>query len=137
VICLDTNAVSVAINLREPRVRAKLEQALRNGIAVGIPAIVLFELWHGISKSAQRAANVKRLAAFLALGLEQWPFDDKDAQDAGEIRASLERAGTSIGPYDVLIAAQARRRGALLVTANAREFARVPGLKCEDWSLDA
>jgi hypothetical protein len=42
------------------------------------------------------------------------------------IRAALERAGTPIGPYDVLVAAQARRRDALLVTANQREFARVP-----------
>ena len=37
-------------------------------------------------------------------------------------------------PYDVLIAGQARRRGAMLVTANEREFARVPGLRMEDWA---
>jgi predicted nucleic acid-binding protein len=42
-------------------------------------------------------------------------------REAGNIRGALERAGTPIGPYDVLIAAQARRRGATLVTANARE----------------
>jgi tRNA(fMet)-specific endonuclease VapC len=45
-----------------------------------------------------------------------------------------ERAGTPIGPYDVLVAAHARRRGALLVTANEREFARVSGLRIEDWA---
>ena len=50
--------------------------------------------------------------------------------EAGDIiRAALAKAGKPIGPYDVLIAAQARRRGATLVTANRREFARVPGLK--------
>ena len=58
----------------------------------------------------------------------------EDAEEAGNIRAALERAGKPIGPYDVLIAAQARRRGATLVTANEREFARVPGLKTEDWA---
>jgi len=42
--------------------------------------------------------------------------------------ARIWRARAPIGPYDCLIAAQARRRGATLVTANAREFARVPGL---------
>ena len=136
-ICLDTNAAIAAMNLGEPSVRAKLEQALDDGITVGISTVALFELWHGISKSTRRANNVKQLTAFLALGLEQWPFDAKDAEDAGDIRASLERAGRTIGPYDVLIAAQARRRGALLVTANSREFARVPGLKFEDWSLDS
>ena len=57
-----------------------------------------------------------------------------DAREAGDIRAALERTGTPIGPYDVLIAAQARRRGAMLATANVREFARVPGLRLVDWS---
>ncbi|WP_164163056.1 PIN domain-containing protein, partial [Stenotrophomonas maltophilia] len=50
-----------------------------------------------------------------------------DAAHAGDIRATLEAAGTPIGAYDCLIAAQARRRGATLVTANSREFARVTG----------
>ena len=54
--------------------------------------------------------------------------------DAGDIRVTLERAGAPIGPFDILIAAQARRRGALLVTANGREFGRVPGLRFDDWA---
>jgi tRNA(fMet)-specific endonuclease VapC len=136
-ICLDTNAAIAAINLRESRVRARLERALDDGITVGISTIVLYELWHGISKSTRRANNIKQLAAFLALGLQQWPFDAADAEDAGDIRASLERTGKAIGPYDVLIAAQARRRGAVLVTADSQEFARVPGLKTENWRLES
>lgn len=63
-----------------------------------------------------------------------WPFEPEDAEEAGEIRAELERAGTPIGPHDVLIAAQARRRSALLVTANTTEFIRVPRLRIADWS---
>jgi tRNA(fMet)-specific endonuclease VapC len=47
----------------------------------------------------------------------------------------LERAGTPIGPYDLLIAAQALRSGSTLVTANVREFRRVPGLAVEDWTV--
>jgi tRNA(fMet)-specific endonuclease VapC len=62
-------------------------------------------------------------------------FDAMDAQEAGDIRARLRRAGTPIGPDDILIAAQARRRNALLVTANTREFAQVPGLRIEDWAV--
>ncbi|MBI4184725.1 MAG: hypothetical protein HY521_12095 [Proteobacteria bacterium] len=57
-----------------------------------------------------------------------------DAAAAGELRATLEKAGTPVGAYDLLIAAQALTRGATLVSANAREFARVPGLKCQDWA---
>jgi tRNA(fMet)-specific endonuclease VapC len=56
-------------------------------------------------------------------------------QEASDIRAALERKGTPIGAYDVLVAAQVRRRHALLVTAHGREFWRVPGLECEDWGL--
>jgi tRNA(fMet)-specific endonuclease VapC len=137
VICLDTNAAIAAMNLRQPAVRAKLERALQDGVTVGVSTIALFELCYGISKSTRRADNIRQLAAFLGLGLEQWAFEPADAQDAGDIRTSLERAGTAIGPYDLLIAAQARRRSAVLITANSREFARVPGLKFEDWSVDS
>jgi tRNA(fMet)-specific endonuclease VapC len=69
-----------------------------------------------------------------AAGKSLWPFEPDDAVVAGDIRAELERAGTPIGPYDILIAAQARRRGAVLITANRGEFARVSGLRTEDWA---
>jgi tRNA(fMet)-specific endonuclease VapC len=74
------------------------------------------------------------LSAFLALDVTPWPFDAADAEEAGDIRAALERAGTPIGAYDILIAGQARRRGAVLVTANTAEFRCVPGLRIEDWA---
>ena len=68
------------------------------------------------------------------LGIDVLPFEAEDAAHAGDIRAELEKAGTPIGHYDYLIAAQARRRGAALVTLNRREFERVPGLIVVDWS---
>jgi tRNA(fMet)-specific endonuclease VapC len=95
---------------------------------------VLFELRYGAAKSARPARNAQRITDFLAGPIEILPFESGDAEEAGDIRAALERAGTPIGPYDVLVAAQARWRDALLVTANGREFARVPRLKLEDWA---
>jgi tRNA(fMet)-specific endonuclease VapC len=133
-ICLDTNIVIAAINQRRPAVRRRLEVALIYGIEIGIPAIVLYELWYGIKKSTRPDANAALLAAFLTLDLTPWPFGPGDAEEAGDIRAILERAGTPIGPHDLLIAGQARRRSAVLVTANTGEFARVPGLVTEDWA---
>jgi tRNA(fMet)-specific endonuclease VapC len=133
-IGLDTNIVIADINNRVPQVRTRLVQTLADGTAVGIPTIVLFELRYGIAKSQRQADNAADLADFLSLDITPWPFDAEDAQEAGDIRAALQRAGTPIGPYDILIAAQARRRGATLVTANAREFSRVPGLRTEDWA---
>ncbi|HTT84875.1 MAG TPA: PIN domain-containing protein [Rhizomicrobium sp.] len=133
-ICLDTNAVIAAINGKIPGVRRKLETALVRHVAIAISVIVLYELSYGIRKSARAEANAAALTAFLALGLTIWPFEPEDAQEAGEIRFALERAGRPIGPYDTLIAAQARRRDAILVTANADEFARVAGLRTENWA---
>jgi len=133
-ICLDTNAVIMAINRRKPAVRQRLEAALAAGTTVGVPTVVLFEVRHGIAKSARPKDNTAILAAFLASEVVRWPFEQEDAAEAGEIRATLERSGTPIGPYDLLIAAQARRRGAVLVTADTGEFLRVPGLAVEDWA---
>jgi tRNA(fMet)-specific endonuclease VapC len=133
-ICLDTNAVIAAVNQRKPSVRRRLEQALVDRVTVGIPTVVLYEMWYGIRKSMRPQANREVLANFLALDVSLWPFESEDAEEAGDIRVALERAGTPIGPYDILIAAQARRRSAVLITANEREFARVPGLKTEDWA---
>jgi len=133
-ICLDTNAVIAAINHRAPEVRRRLEAALIGGETIGLPAIVLHELWCGVRKSIRPDANTIALNTFLTLAVTPWSFEPEDAEEAGDICAALERAGTPIGPYDVLIAAQARRRGAVLVTANTGEFARVPGLRTEDWT---
>jgi tRNA(fMet)-specific endonuclease VapC len=133
-ISLDTNAVVAAINRRRPEIRQRVETALALGRPIVMSAIVIHELHYGIAKSERPEANLARLSAFMALGILPWPFEPEDAWEAGEIRAVLERAGTPIGPYDLLIAGQARRRGATLVTANEREFARVPGLKTENWA---
>ena len=133
-ICLDTNAVIVSMNNPASRVRARLDQALRSRIVVWVSSIVLFELWFGIAKSRRRQYNIDTIETFLAGPIQVLNFDADDAREAGDIRASLQRAGTPIGAYDILIAAQARRRGATLITANEREFSLVPGLKTQDWA---
>lgn len=134
-ISLDTNAVIAAINPGLTPVRERIAEALGRGRPVAVSSIVLFELRYGIAKSARRAHNEAKFAEFMTGQVEALDFDSGDAEEAGEIRAALERAGTPIGYYDLLIAAQARRRDAVLVTANTREFALVPGLKFEDWTV--
>ena len=89
---------------------------------------------YGVSKSSRTTENSARLEAFLAGPLEMIAFDDDDSRVGGQIRAQLERAGTPIGAYDTLIAAQAVRRNAILVTANVNEFERIAGLRVEDWT---
>ncbi len=88
----------------------------------------------GIANSARRSSNERNLEIFLATPIETPAFDQVDAVEAADVRLFLKSKGTPIGPYDILIAAQARRRGAALATANVREFRRVPRLSVEDWA---
>jgi tRNA(fMet)-specific endonuclease VapC len=133
-ISLDTNAVIAALKDRESPVRGRIEAAIASGETLAISSIVLFELRYGAVKSVRPERNLQRIADFLAGPSEILPFEPADAEEAGDIRAALEHVGMPIGPYDTLLAGQARRHDALLVTANEREFARVPRLKFEDWS---
>ncbi len=133
-ICLDTNVVISLINRRNPTVRDRFEAQMALGAPIVLPAICLFEMRYGHAKSHRRAASDRQLDLFLARGISVAAFDAEDAAHAWEIRAHLEANGAPIGAYDTLIAAQARRRGATLVTANTREFERVPGLLVMDWA---
>lgn len=133
-ICLDTNTVIAIFNNAAKGVEVQLRAVLGGAEPVAISSLVLFELWYGAVKSARPERNADRIKDFLAAPIQVLSFESEDGREAGEIRAALERLGTPIGPYDLLIAAQARRRGATLVTANAREFKRVPRLKTEDWT---
>ena len=132
--CLDTNIIIFAINRRRPEFAARISEELRAWRTLMVPAIVRFELEYGLAKSQRREANRAILATLLARGFEQPAFDLDDAAEASDIRAALEAKCAPIGPYDLLIAAQARRRGAALVTLNRREFERVHGLMVTDWA---
>ncbi len=131
---LDTNACIALINGTTPGVRQRFQRAIAKDRTVLLSSVAVYELWYGVAKSQQREKNAQRLETFLAGPMEWAHLDADDAREAVDVRAELERAGKPIGAYDVLLAGQARRRGAILVTANAREFARVVGLTSEDWS---
>ena len=131
---LDTNACIALIDGTPKDVRRRFQRAIAKEATMLVSSVVAFELWYGVAKSQRKEANTQRLQAFLAGPLEWTVFDEEDAREAGVVRAQLEIAGTPIGAYDVLIAGQARRRGATLVTSKVGEFDRVAGLKCEDWA---
>jgi tRNA(fMet)-specific endonuclease VapC len=99
----------------------------------GIPVIVAAELWTGVKKNlSTHPQQAKRLEAFLSF-FSLADFNLDAALHYADIRAALEATGNSIGPLDLLIAAQARSLGATLVTTNASEFKRVKGLKVLVW----
>ena len=131
---LDTNACVALINGTPKDVRRRFQRAVAKEAVILVSSVVAFELWSGAAKSQRKEANTQRLEAFLAGPMDWTPFDDDDAREAGMVRAELEIHGKPIGAYDVLLAGQARRHGATLVTSNAKAFGRVAGLKWEDWA---
>ena len=98
---------------------------------VGIPAVVLYELEFGITRS--RSLERRRGLEVLVQLVRILPFDAASARCAAGARAQLEALGTPIGPLDTLIAGTALAHSATLVTHNTREFSRVPGLSIVDW----
>ncbi|HZM95909.1 MAG TPA: type II toxin-antitoxin system VapC family toxin [Vicinamibacterales bacterium] len=131
---LDTNVCIALINGTEINVRRRFKRAVARESMILLSSIVAFELWYGVAKSQRKDSNTQRLETFLGGPLEWALFDEDDARAAGTIRAELEIVGRPVGAYDVLLAGQARRRGATLVTSDTKEFARVQGLKWEDWA---
>jgi len=128
-ILLDTNICIYIINAKPPAVLARFQQ-YRLG-EIGLSSVVAAELALGVAKSGS-ARNRQALEMFLA-PLTLLPFDAAAVWAYGDLRADLERRGTPIGSLDTMIAAHALSQHALLVTNNTREFARVPGLRIENW----
>jgi tRNA(fMet)-specific endonuclease VapC len=131
---LDTNVCIALINAKEHVVRDNFDSARATAKSIHVSSIAEFELWYGVGKSVQRERNAERLRTFFRGPLQVLDFDSEDAEAAGLIRATLEARGRPIGPYDLLIAAQALRRHLTLVTANHAEFSRIKELEWIDWT---
>jgi tRNA(fMet)-specific endonuclease VapC len=126
---LDTDTVIALLRGHEKLAQKARTHPVRS---LAISAITLYELRVGVEKSRDHEKNRRALDDALA-PFALAPFEDTAAREAARIRAILEKRGRGIGPYDTLIAGQALSLGMTLVTANTREFARVPGLKLENW----
>jgi tRNA(fMet)-specific endonuclease VapC len=99
---------------------------------VGLSCMTLGELAFGAAKSGRREQAHNALTEFL-LALEVAAFDADAARTYGDVRARLAKHGQPIGPLDTIIGAHALALDVILVTHNTREFARIEGLRVEDW----
>ncbi len=126
---LDTNIIIYAIKNRPQSLREKFNR-LQDRMAIS--SITWGELIYGVERSAQPERNLADIESMTAR-LEVIPFDQSAANHFGRIRSALHRVGTPVGPYDMMLAAQARARALILVTNNTQEFTRVPGLMLENW----
>ena len=127
---IDTNICVEILRGTSPRVAPKFRAAMSSGVAVS--AITAAELYYGVAKSSQPEKNRHDVENLLG-SLNVIPFSGRAVEAYGLIRNYLSRRGIIIGPYDLLIAAQAIAENAVLVTNNTREFSRIPTLALEDW----
>ena len=127
---LDTNICIFIKNRKPPNVLEKLRSVLEQ--TVYLSSITVAELQYGVYNSQNIEKNRISLTEFLA-PFEIIDFGNTDAEHFGIIRSQLKKEGNLIGPYDMLIAAQAVARNLILVTNNTNEFIRIKNLKLEDW----
>jgi len=129
----DTNVFSRYLRGEDERVKEKLETNLR---FCRLSSVVLSELEYGAAKRPDLPMLRTRVARLRAIIADEASYTCADAMYYGAVRAHLARLKPNalpIGPYDLMLAAQALRLGAVLVTHNTAEFARVPHLAVEDW----
>jgi tRNA(fMet)-specific endonuclease VapC len=133
VILLDTN-ICIAVLKNERRVQA---QMVRYTGRLYLPFMVSAELWFGIEKLARLGRDVEadreRIEEFHRRVDGVLGLSGAHIQEYARLRAQLEVEGKPISPNDTWIAAQAIAEDAVLVSANTREFKRVPGLRLENW----
>ncbi|WP_170304399.1 type II toxin-antitoxin system tRNA(fMet)-specific endonuclease VapC [Mariprofundus erugo] len=126
---LDTNIVIYTIKNRPAHVRDTFK--LHDG-QMCISSVTFGELVYGAERSSQPERNLADIQGLVAR-LEIVPFDEHATEHFGQLRAELYNIGQPIGPYDMMIAGHARSMGLILVTNNEKEFARVPGLRLQNW----
>lgn len=126
----DTNAISAYMR-GSNQVLVERMQAAFVSDSLRLSVLVLAEREFGVIKGGNPAQRRKLQALEQLLTVE--PFVREDARRYSNLRHQLESRGQGIGPFDTLIAAQALRLGATVVTRNTREFGRISELLVENW----
>jgi len=127
---LDTNIASYIIKCNFPAVRRRL---VRHPMAeIAISSVTEGELCYGVARRAE-ATRLRTVVDEFLLAVTILPWDSDAARHYGQLRATLERKGQTMGGLDMMIAAHALASALILVT-NDRAFGRVKGLKVQDWT---
>lgn len=127
---LDTD-ICISIMKGNPKTLEYLSQTPRESLFVS--TVSIYELFTGVAKCSRPSTEQSKVEKLISC-MQVVSFESDSAKLAAVIRANLESRGEMIGPYDVLIAAQAVARSLSIVTRNVREFALVETLKIVDWT---
>jgi tRNA(fMet)-specific endonuclease VapC len=126
---LDTNTC-IALMRGHPKTVQRMAAVPPGECAIS--TITAYELFTGVEKCSQPAQERDKVDLLLQT-VHEIAFESAASKESARIRALLESQGQPIGPYDLLLAGQALAAAMTLVTANTREFGRVPGLNLADW----
>ena len=126
---LDTNILSDLVRYPQGLIAQKISSVGERSICTSI--IVVSELRFGAKKLGSKQLTTQLNTILSAIDI--LPLEEPADHCYGELRTHLEKHGTPIGPNDMLIAAHALMLDCIVVTANEREFSRVPKLKVENW----
>lgn len=127
---LDTCVISDFIK-GELGTQSRIKHMLPADIIISV--VTVMELRYGLLLNPQRTQRMEPIINRLLDSITILPLNISESEKAAEIRAVLKTQGQPIGAYDVLIAATALQHQLIMVTANQREFDRVPGLETENW----
>lgn len=126
---------SILIEAERRRLSLSEHVAARGNEEAFVSVITASELLHGVHRAVDANQRAKR-SAFVEALLERFPVLEIDAITArahGQLWAQLASTGQVIGAHDLWLAATCVAHGLVMVTANSREFQRVPGLRVETW----
>lgn len=130
---------SILIEAERGRLTLASHVARRSEEESFLSVVTASELLHGVHRAATPARRANR-SAFVEGVLERFPLLEIDLATArahARVWADLAATGSMIGPHDLWLAASCIAHGLTMVTANVREFERVPGLDVEVWRDEA
>lgn len=128
---LDTDTLSFYLKNNENVVK-KIKQIIEKESSLGITIITHYEILSGLKFKHSE----KFLKSYINFSQEIniYPLTEKSIEISSDLYATLRKKGNPLDDMDLLIAGIAIEGKQVLVTGNSSHFARIKGLKIEDWS---
>ncbi len=130
-VCVDTSFL-IALLRRDANAEAKLELLIQDGEVITTTPICACELFAGAYRSRKRDPELRRVKEFLSR-MELLVFSTQACERFGRLRDELESKGTSVGDFDIMIAAIALAHSQAVLTRDVEHFEKIPGLTVETW----
>lgn len=126
---LDTNIIIYALK-GSPTIQTHLKRHYQDPLAMSV--ITLMELYYGAYKSRKVESNLAKIK-LLEKSMETLSLGEEIVEIFGLMKSKLEKKGTPLDDFDIIIAATALAHNTILVTNNVKHFKRIDGLKLENW----